>query len=115
MKRRTFLKLTALMAASRAAPSVLPLSQPESGLTSAPAAFVDLAPGQSAAQLTIDQPGLYQLSGLVRLESPLVEISGISHSQSISWSAGETAEAPVARFVTFEHFDRAGLQPDIRI
>src|SRR5438046_2734772 len=116
MKRRTFLKATGLIAAGQVLPA-WPLARPADAVLvqPAPPPGLDLAPSPSAAAPTIDQPGLYQISGLVRLEAPLVEISGIAHNQSISWSGGEASGAPVASFVSFERFDRPGVQPDIRV
>ena len=69
----------------------------------------------SGTRLTIHEPGTYRISGRVRLEQPLVEISGIAHTQSISWSDVKGSEHPVAVFTTFEHFDRPGMTPAIRV
>ncbi|MDP8924837.1 MAG: hypothetical protein M3O34_18455 [Chloroflexota bacterium] len=51
----------------------------------------------------------------MRLEEPLVEIGGITNTQWISWSATDGSGLPVASFTTFEHFDRPGEAPDIRV
>ena len=114
--RRLFLKLTGLVAAASAL-EALPVAaelRPEA----APAERADdleLAPVSSGARLTIGEPGTYRISGRVRLEEPLVEISGISATQSISWSQVEGPERPVAGFTTFERFDEPGMTPAIRV
>ena len=116
INRRTFLKLTGLVAAGQALQSVPLGGGPGLGLAlAAPERPVDLAARPSGAPLTIQEPGTYQISGLVRLQAPLVEISGIANTQWISWSGGDGAELPLARFVTFERYDRPGVTPDIRV
>jgi hypothetical protein len=70
---------------------------------------------RSDGRLAIDEPGTYRISGRVRLDAPLVEISGIGHTQRISWSGLEGPERPVASFTTFEHFDGPGMMPAIRV
>ena len=116
MDRRLFLKLTGVVTAASAV-EALPVSAasgPGSGL-------VEQAPGRELAalplgpRLTIREPGTYQISGRVQLEQPLVEISGISHTQWISWSGLDGSEHPVASFTTFQRFDRPGLTPAIPV
>ena len=116
MDRRGFLKLTGLMAAASAldvvpvaaaSPSYAALAEPSRDLSAAPAATV--------TRLGIREPGLYQVSGLVRLEAPLVEIGGIANAQQISWSGAEGAEPRVAGFVSFEQVDRWGAAPSISV
>jgi hypothetical protein len=69
----------------------------------------------SGGRLAIREPGTYRISGRVRLDAPLVEISGIGHTQQISWSGLEGSGQPVASFTTFERFDRPGMTPIIRV
>lgn len=66
-------------------------------------------------RLAIREPGLYQVSGLVRLEAPLVEISGIANAQQISWSNVGGFEPRLASFVSFEQVDWPGMAPDVRV
>jgi hypothetical protein len=57
-------------------------------------------------------PGAYQITGRVRLQEPLVEISGITNAQQISWSAG----APqTASFSSFEYFEQPWTKQQVRV
>jgi hypothetical protein len=92
MDRRLFLKVTGLVAAANAL-NVLPVAAQSS-------------PAEMLA------PGAYQITGRVRLQDPLVEISGITNAQQISWSAG----APqVASFSSFEYFDKPWTKQTVRV
>ena len=87
------------------------------GVSAVLAAF-DLRP--VAARLTEDEtpirpPGLYQITGRVRLHAPVVEISGISNAQQISWADLGRSAQPVAGFSSFEHFDAPWRMPQIRV
>ena len=116
MDRRVFLKLTGLVAAASAL-EALPVAaehRPDAVLAE-PTRNVEMGFRSSGARLSIREPGTYRVSGLVRLHDPLVEISGITNTQSISRSEVEGSELPVASFTTFEHFDRPGITPDIRV
>lgn len=116
MDRRVFLKLTGLAAAASAL-EALPVAaegRPHAVLGGR-AHDLELASVAAGPRLTVREPGTYRISGLVRLQEPLVEISGITNTQWISWSDVEGPELPVAGFTTFEHFDRAGMTPDIRV
>jgi hypothetical protein len=101
MDRRLFLKLTGL-----------------TGLVGA-AGALDVIPAaaQSGPPLTMQMqsPGTYQITGRVRLEHPLVEISGITNAQQISWSDVGTSRPPTAGFTTFEHFDKPWSMPEIQV
>src|SRR4051794_11751034 len=99
MDRRGFLKLTGLVAAASAweALPVVAARRPEA-LLAEQAPGLGLASMPYATRLTVQEPGTYRISGLVRLQEPLVEISGITHKQSISWSGVEGPERPVAGF-----------------
>ena len=116
MDRRVFLKLTGLVAAASAL-DALPVAaerRPEAVLAG-PARGIEAASVPTRTQLTIREPGTYRISGLVRLEEPLVEIGGITNAQQISWSDVEGPAHPVASFMSFEHFDRPGMMPEIQI
>ena len=116
MDRRVFLKLAGLAAAasvSRALP-VVAARRPDA-LLAEQAPDLELASLSFDTRLTVPEPGTYRISGRVRLQEPLVEIRGITHTQWISWSGGEGAERPVAGFTTFEHFERPGTTPAIHV
>ena len=57
---------------------------------------------------------MYQISGLVRLHAPTVEIGGISNSQQISWANVQGA-APVVSFTSLETYANAGATPEIQV
>ena len=116
MDRRLFLKLTGLVAAAGAL-DALPVAaarRPETA-PAGPAHDFELASGTDAMRLTVRGPGMYRVSGRVRLEESLVEISGIANAQRISRSDIAGPERPVAGFTTFEHFDKPGMTPPIRV
>jgi len=120
MDRRLFLKLTGMIAAASAAHALEALPVSAAGLAEAVPAGVpvrDLVPASrpSVAQLRIGEAGSYQITGTVRLDAPLVEITGIANSQQISWSGPEGAERPLASFTSFEQFSGPGLSPEIRV
>jgi hypothetical protein len=102
MDRRLFLKLTGVVAAASAL----------EGVPSIAAAQV-----QAEQQLpaTVYGPGLYQLTGRVRLDEPIVEISGVSNRQQLSWSGPSSGLAPVAGFSSYEQFDRPWTLPAIQV
>ena len=66
-------------------------------------------------RLSVRDPGLYHVSGRVRLDAPLVEISGIANSQTISWSGVGGDEPQVASFMSFEQVDRPEFAPTIQV
>jgi len=116
MDRRVFLKLTGLVAAAGAF-EALPVAaerRPDA-LVAERATDLQVASVPPGPRLTIGAPGTYRISGRVRLQEPLVEISGITHTQWISWSDVDGPEHPMASFTTFEHFDRPGMTPAIRV
>jgi hypothetical protein len=59
--------------------------------------------------------GTYRVTGLVRLEAPLVEINGIANPQRITWSGPDSADQPVARFVSYERLDGPDARPDVQV
>jgi hypothetical protein len=66
------------------------------------------------ADAALQAPGMYQFSGTVRLQAPLVEISGISNAHQIAWSPGALSTS-VASFTSFEDFAEPWQMPTIRI
>jgi hypothetical protein len=66
-------------------------------------------------RLTMREPGVYRVSGRVRLDAPQVEIRGISHTQRISWSGLDATGRPTASFTTFEHVDEQSMTRTIRV
>ena len=61
------------------------------------------------------EPGTYQLTGRVRLQAPVVDISGITNAQQISWVGPGGAPAPVASFTSFETFTAPWRMPAIKV
>jgi hypothetical protein len=96
--RRFFLKLTGLTGLAAAAASALPR----------------FAYASTSAEGVLRAPGLYQISGTVRLREPQVAISGISNAHQISWSPGSLS-TPMASFTSFEQFDQPWQMPDILV
>ena len=116
MDRRVFLKLTGLVAAASALEALPVAAAPRPAAVLAERAHeLGLASVPTGTRLTVREPGTYMISGRVRLHEPRVEISGITHTQRISWSGGQGPERPVADFTTFEHFDRPGMTPHIHV
>ena len=115
MNRRHFLKLTGIVAATAALASVPATSASAEALDTDQAGAVrDLvaAPRLTVTRLAMRGPGDYRVTGLVRLESPIVEISGIANSQQMSWSG---AGSQVVPFTSFETYDGIGLAPEITV
>jgi hypothetical protein len=106
--RRFFLKLTGFAVAASAL-QVRPIAA-QSDVDDAPSASA----GQDVPASSMRAPGAYQISGRVRLHEPLVEISGITNAQQISWSVGSIV-SPVASFTSFEQFDQPWQMPEIRV
>lgn len=118
MNRRGFLKLTGLIAAAGAldvVPAAAAADAASRTVPGEPMRGLGVVSGSTGTRLAIREPGMYQVSGLVRLEAPLVEISGIANAQQISWSAADDAEPRLASFVSFEQYDGSGVAPDIRV
>jgi hypothetical protein len=117
MDRRVFLKLTGLIAAASAF-EALPVSAAglvETAPAAAPVRAVIPATLPSVARLRVVEAGTYRISGTVRLDAPMVEISGVSNSQQISWSGATGADRPLATFTSFEEYAGPGLTPEIRV
>jgi len=108
MDRRFFLKLTGFVTVASAF-EVLPLAA-HGRLDDAPRVA-----GLDSATQPVLPPGTYQFTGRVRLEEPLVEISGITNAQQISWSRGLAPPPPMASFTSFEYFDQPWHMPEIRV
>lgn len=94
MDRRFFLKLTGFVAAASA---------------------LDVRAVLAAPEPTLHAPGVYQFTGRVRLDESLVEISGITNAQTISWSRDLAAPAPMASFTSFESFDQPWQMPRVNV
>jgi hypothetical protein len=106
MNRRMLLKVTGLVAIAGAAVTLPRIAERRSATV---AAVPD------GTRLTMSEPGTYRITGRVRLDAPLVEISGITHTQRMSWSGLNGATQPVAGFTTFEHFDGQQMTRTIRV
>jgi len=106
MDRRLFLKLTGL-AAGGSMLGVLP---------AAAQSVSDLPlPSSGSPQPELLAPGMYQITGRVRLQAPQVEISGITNAQQISWSNLGSGSHHVAGFSSFEHFAEPWRMPEIHV
>jgi hypothetical protein len=103
MDRRLFLKLTGLAAAASAIDASSVAAQ---ALETAPAKHADV----------LQPPGLYQFNGRVRLDAAVVEITGISNAQQISWSGAASGFGPIsASFSSYEQFDAPWRMPDVKV
>ena len=121
MDRRRFLidtglKVTGLVVAASAF-GALPVAAagPSVAAPAEPARDLGAATRPSVARLSVREPGGYRISGLVRLHAPVVEISGITNSQQISWSGAAGSESPLVSFSSFEQYTSPGLTPEIRV
>ncbi len=116
MNRRVFLTLSGLVAVGGAlkALSDTAANRSDASLTER-MRDIELTSVPDGTRLTIRQPGMYQISGFVRLDEPLVEISGLTHGQSISWSGVEGSAHPVSGFTAFEHVDDLRITRTIRV
>jgi hypothetical protein len=116
MDRRVFLKLTGVVAAASAF-EALPVSAAEPSRTASTESFRDLGAANrpSVARLRVREAGTYQISGTVRLDAPVVEISGITNAQQISWSGAGGSASPLASFSSFETYASSGMTPEIQV
>ena len=116
MNRRIFLQLTGLVAAGHALSNLPVAAASDLGLGTAKLdRSVNAITTPPTASLALEQAGTYRISGLVRLEAPLVEIGGSVDKQAISWATSDGSEPPLASFVTFEQYDRPGMTPNIQV
>lgn len=116
MNRRVFLKLTGIVAVAGAVAAVPAAARWRPGAgTAGQAALFETSSVPAGIQLTIREPGTYRISGQVRLDQSVVEISGITHTQRISWSDAAATERPLAGFTTFEQFDRSSMTRTITV
>jgi hypothetical protein len=113
MDRRLFLKLTGFVAAASAL-EVLPVAAeglPQSAVADRalglPAVTSTVAP-----RIAVRERGEYQISGIVQLEQPQVEVTGAGATQRISRGGSASDTAPFTTFVTF---DGPGLTPEITV
>jgi hypothetical protein len=121
MDRRRFLiesgvKLAGVAAAAHAF-QALPAAAagPSHSGPSQPVRDLGAATRPSVARLRVREAGTYQISGVVRLDASVVEISGITNAQQISWSGALGPGRPVASFTSFEQYTGAGLTPEIQV
>ena len=112
MDRRVFLKLTGFVAAASAF-DAMPVAAAELPASVAPVRDLGAASRPSVARLRVQNAGTYMISGTVRFDGPVVEISGITNSQQITWSGGDMS--PLASFTSFERYATAGLTPEIQV
>ena len=117
MNRRLFLTLTGYAAVASALDVLPAAAQTTSrGLTSErPRALTPTTTVTSSRRLALPAPGLYQITGQVRLLDPVVEISGIADAQRISRSDPGGTCSSVVSFLTVAQFDRLGLTPEIQV
>ena len=108
IERRFFLKLTGCLVAGSALDALPVLARACADDAPSAAAVVE------APTSILQAPGTYRITGRVRLQEPLVEISGITNAQQISWSAGAIS-SPVATFTSFEQFEQPWQMPEIRV
>jgi hypothetical protein len=106
MNRRRLLNLVGLGAIVGAALTLPRVTGPRA---------TSVAAVSSGTRLTMREPGTYRITGRVRLDAPLVEISGITHTQRMSWSGLQGVTQPVASFTTFEHFDGSEMTRTIHL
>lgn len=120
MDRRRFLvgtgvALTGLVAVSAFEALPAAAAGPASSVSGESVRDLGAASRPSVARLRVHEAGVYQISGVVRLDAPTVEISGITNSQQITWSGASGAESPLASFTSFEQFAGPGLTPEIQV
>jgi len=117
MNRRLFLTLTGFAAVASALDALPVAAQTISrGPTSErPRALTPTTTVTSSRRLALPAPGLYQITGQVRLVDPVVEISGIADPQRISGSDPGGTGSSVVSFRTVEQFGRLGLTPEIQV
>jgi hypothetical protein len=117
MGRRLFLKLTGLVAAASAL-EALPVSAAplyDDTVTTSRSRTIEAISSATITRVNVSEPGLYRISGQVRLDASQVVISGISNSQTISWSGPAGDDRQVASFTTFEQIDRLSQAPEITV
>lgn len=115
MDRRVFLAVTGAVAVAGALQALPAAAARRSDVTPRGlGAGVALKAVPSGVQVTVREPGEYRITGLVRFDAPQVEISGVAHSQSISWSGIDGSER-FTSFTTFERFDTPGMTRTIRV
>jgi hypothetical protein len=85
-----------------------------SGVVAAAGALASVPSHVFADGEDLRSPGIYQITGRVRLRDSTVSISGITNAQTISWTPGSLT-TPVTTFTSFERFDRPWRMPAIRV
>lgn len=114
--KRTGLTLTALVAATSAL-EALPAAAATPSLAAPTEPVRDLvaAPRLTVTRLNVRAPGEYRVSGLVRLEAPTVEISGIASARQISWSGALAQPSMLVSFSSVEQYDGLGPAPELTV
>jgi hypothetical protein len=109
------MRLTGLVVATSALSSLTAIPAAAATLELSPVAPVrNLAalPRVNVTNLSLPGPGAYRVSGLVRMEAPIVEIRGITNSQQMSWSGTGPQVVP---FTSFEMHEGIGAAPAIAV
>ena len=120
MDRRRFLMNTGLtltgLAAARAF-DAMPVAAAEIAATTSAEPVRDLGAAMrpSVARLRVREPGSYRIDGVVRLDAPQVQISGITNSQQITWPGANGSDSMLVSFSSFETYATAGLTPAIQV
>src|SRR5262249_33913993 len=114
MNRRLFLTLTGFAAVASALDALPVAAQTtrDGPVSERPRVLAPTTTVTSSRRLAFPTPGLYQITGQVRLVDPVVEISGIADAQRISRSDPSGTGSSVVSFRTVEQFDRLGLTPE---
>ena len=116
MNRRRFLKetgltVTALVVATSAFEALPVAAAPLDQAVTVPVRDLVTAPRLTVTRLTMREAGEYRVSGTIRLEAPVVEISGIANAMQISWSGGPQ----VVSIQSYEQYDGSGLPPSLAV
>jgi len=117
MNRRLFLTLTGFAAVASALDALPVAAQTtrDGPVSERPRALTPTTTVWSSRRLALPAPGMYQITGQVRLVDPVVEISGIADAQRISRSDPSGTGPSVVSFLTVGQFDRLGLTPEIQV
>jgi hypothetical protein len=120
MDRRRFLMnttltLTGLVAARAFTATPVSAAAIPDTTSAEPVRDLGAASRPSVARLRVREPGSYRIDGVVRLDAPLVEISGITNSQQISWPGAAGTEGMLVSFSSFETYATSGLTPEIQV
>lgn len=104
MDRRTFVKISAVAAAVPA------LAGASAGSTT-----VHASGPTAPVAAPIPERATYVVAGTVRLHAPVVEIGGITNSQSVSWLGPVGSGPETTTFLSFEQLDSPHARPSITV